>query len=126
MILELVTFPSPAGWSRARVLEDAKTTVPKWTASRELVRKHFLLGIGEAEGTGAGAYLWPSVQAAQKAHDESWREAVKRRTGAYPVIRYFDLLLLVDNERGQVTEYDTSGHAAQTAAGAAHKPDRAR
>ena len=50
MIVELVTFKSPAGWDRARVLEDAKTVVPKWAANRDLVRKHFLLGIGETEG----------------------------------------------------------------------------
>ena len=112
MILELVTFPSPAGWSRARVLEDAKTTVPKWTANRELLRKHFLLGIGEAEGTGGGVYLWPSVEAAKKAHDDTWRDSVKRRTGAYPTIRYFDLLLLVDNEHGQVLEYDAEERAS--------------
>ena len=29
MILELVTFKTPAGWDRARVLEDAKHTIPK-------------------------------------------------------------------------------------------------
>ena len=82
MILELVTFQSPAGWDRARVLEDAKAVIPRWAGNRELARKHFLLGIGEAEGTGAGVYLWPSVEAAKRAHDAAWREAVRQRTGA--------------------------------------------
>jgi hypothetical protein len=111
MIVELVTFPSPEGWDRTRVLEDAKDTIPKWTANRELVRKHFLLGIGEAEGTGAGIYIWPSVEAARKAHDDDWRESVKQRTGAYPTSRYFDLFLLIDNEHGQVTEWAADGKA---------------
>ena len=111
MILELVTFQSPAGWDRERVLEDAKAVIPRWTANRELARKHFLLGIGEAEGTGAGVYLWPSVEAAKRAHDAAWREAVRQRTGADPVIRYFDLLLLVDNEQGRVTEWAADGTA---------------
>ncbi len=111
MILELVTFQSPAGWDRARVLDDAKTTIPKWTANPELVRKHFLLGIGDAEGMGGGAYLWPSVEAARKAHDEAWREAVRQRTGSYPSIRYFDLLLLIDNEQRRVTEWAPGGEA---------------
>ena len=109
MILELVTFQSPAGWDRERVLEDAKAVIPRWAANRELVRKHFLLGIGEAEGTGAGVYLWPSLQAAQRAHDAAWREAVRQRTGADPTIRYFDLLLLVDNEQARVTEFPADG-----------------
>jgi hypothetical protein len=30
MIVELVTFKTPGGWDRARVLEDAKHTIPKW------------------------------------------------------------------------------------------------
>jgi hypothetical protein len=111
MILELVTFQSPAGWDRSRILDDAKATIHKWTANRELLRKHFLLGIGEAQGKGGGVYLWPSLEAAKKAHDETWREAVKQRTGGYPTILYFDLFLLIDNERGRVTEWTAEGEA---------------
>jgi len=115
MILELVTFKSPDGWPRARVLDDAKRSAAKWAANRELVRKHFLLGIGEAAGTGAGVYIWPSIEAAKKAHNEEWREGVKKRTGGYPTIRYFDLFLLVDNERGRVVEWAEDGTARELA-----------
>jgi hypothetical protein len=111
MIVELVTFNSPAGWDRARVVEDAKHTIPKWSSNRELLRKHFLLGIGEDEGTGAGIYIWPSVEAAKKAHDQEWQEGVKKRTGSYPTMRYFDLFLLIDNERKAVTEWAADGKA---------------
>jgi hypothetical protein len=113
MIVELVTFDTPSGWDRARVLEDAKYTIPKWTANRELRRKHFGLGVGEAEGTSAGIYVWPSVAAAKKAHDEAWRASVRKRTGSEPVIRYFDLFLLIDNEQGRVTEWTEDGHARE-------------
>lgn len=109
MIVELVTFKAPAGWSREQTLEDAKHTVPKWTANPQLLRKHFLLGIGEASDTGAGIYIWPSIEAAQKAHNEEWRQAVRKRTGGDPTIRYFDLFLLIDNERGKVTEWGADG-----------------
>jgi hypothetical protein len=111
MIVEFVTFKSPAGWDRGRVLDDAKTVVPKWTANRDLLRKHFLLGIGETEGQGAGLYIWPSIEAAQNAHNEEWRQSIRKRTGGDPTIRYFDLLLLVDNEKGAVTEYAADGKA---------------
>ena len=70
MIVELVTFTSPSGWPRERVLDDAKATIPKWTANRDLLRKHFLMGIGEAEGTGAGIYIWPTVEAAKQEHND--------------------------------------------------------
>ncbi len=109
MIVEIVTFPTPAGWTRDQLLEDAKHTIPKWTANKDLVRKHFATGIGEAAGTTTGIYVWPSIEAAQKAHDETWREAVKKRSGSYPTIRYFDLFLLIDNENAKVTEWTSGG-----------------
>ena len=103
MILELVEFNSPKGWTRAQVAEDARHVIPKWQANTELLRKHFLLSLDGK--TGAGVYIWPSVEAAQKAHNEEWRQSVIKRTGAAPTLRYFDLFLLVDNEKGAVTEF---------------------
>ena len=41
----------------------------------------------------------------QRAHDAVWRESVIARTGGAPVIRYFDLLMLIDNEAGTVREF---------------------
>jgi hypothetical protein len=111
MIVELVTFKTPQGWDRAQVLEDAKHTIPKWSSNPDLLRKHFGLGIGADEGTSAGIYVWPSVEAAKKGHDEVWRESVKKRTGGYPTIRYFDLFLLIDNEHKRVTEWPADGRA---------------
>jgi hypothetical protein len=43
MILELVTFKAPHGASWQSILDDAKTTVPRWRANADLVRKHYLL-----------------------------------------------------------------------------------
>ena len=100
MILELVTFKTPAGWDRAQVLEDAKHTIPKWVANRDLLRKHFVLGVGANE-------------AAKKAHNDEWREAVKTRSGGYPTMQYFDLFLLIDNEHGQVIEWTADGKARE-------------
>jgi hypothetical protein len=108
MILELVLFKSPPGMDRAAVLEDAKHTIPRWRANADLLRKHYILG---DDGTGGGVYLWPSKEAAQKGHDAAWREGVRQRTGAEPVIRYFDLLMVVDNENGSVTEWTERGEA---------------
>jgi hypothetical protein len=103
MIVELVLFKSPPGMTRDEILEDAKHTIPRWRANRELVRKHYLLD--ETGGEGCGLYIWPSREAAEKAHDAEWRAGVQKRTGGQPVIRYFDVLMLLDNERGTVTEW---------------------
>jgi hypothetical protein len=111
MIVEIVTFDAPKEWDRARTLEDAKHTIAKWQANRELVRKHFLLGLEAAEGTGGGIYIWPSLEAAQRAHDAEWHASVEKRTGSKPTIRYFDLLLLIDNDNAKVIEWATDGRA---------------
>ena len=34
-----------------------------------------------------------------------WRAGVEKRTGSPPTIRYFDLLMILDNENGKVTEF---------------------
>ena len=113
MILELVEFISPKGWTREQVAEEARHVIPKWQANKELLRKHFLL---ELDGkTRAGVYIWPSVAAAQKAHDEAWRQSVIKRTGAAPTIRYFDLFLLIDNEQGKVTEFPAAAEIRSAA-----------
>jgi hypothetical protein len=111
MIVEIVTFKTPEGWDREKVLEDAKHPIPKWSSNPELLRKHFGLGLGDDDGTSAGIYVWPSVDAAKRGHDEAWREGIKKRTGGYPTIRYFDLFLLIDNEQRRVTEWPVDGRA---------------
>lgn len=113
MIVELVTFPTPAGWTRDQMLQDARHVIPRWTGNKDLLRKHFAMGMGENVGTSAGIYVWPSVEAAQNAHDATWREAVKKRSGSYPTIQYFDLFLLIDNENGKVTEWASDGTARE-------------
>jgi hypothetical protein len=102
MIVEYVLFKSPPGKTRDEILADAKKTVPKWRANKELVRKHY---IESDDGFGGAFYIWPSRAAAERGHDADWRAGGRARTGSDPVIRYFDLLMIVDNEAGQVTEY---------------------
>jgi len=61
-------------------------------------------------------YIWPSVAAAQRAHDEAWRQSVIKRTGGAPTIRYFDLFMLIDNEKGAVTEFQEAAEIQADAA----------
>ena len=102
MIVEFVLFKSPPGMDRDAILADARTTVPHWRANPDLIRKHYLLG---DDGYGGAFYIWPSRAAAEAGHDARWRAGLKQRTGAEPSIRYFDLLMVVDNAAGTVTEF---------------------
>ncbi len=118
MILEFVEFNSPKGWSRQQVAEEARNVIPKWQANKELLRKHFLLELTGSQGskTGAGVYVWPSVEAAKRAHNEEWRQSIIKRTGGAPTIRYFDLFLLIDNEHGKVSEFPEAAEIKSAAA----------
>ncbi|MFO1115289.1 MAG: monooxygenase [Beijerinckiaceae bacterium] len=102
MIVELVEFRVPPGWTREQILEDARHTVAKWRADPDLVRKHYLVG---ENGMAGAFYIWPSREAAERGHDAAWRAGVEKRTGSQPSIRYFDLMMIVDNAAGATTEY---------------------
>jgi hypothetical protein len=102
MIVEFVQFTYPAGMSREQILDDARTTIPRWPGNAELIRKHYLVG---EDGSGGAFYIWPSKEAAQRGHNAEWFANIKARTGSVPTIRYFDLTMIVDNEAGAVTEF---------------------
>ena len=98
MIVEFVQFTYPPGLTREQILEDARTTIPRWRGNKELVRKHYIVG----------------EEAAQRGHNAEWLANIKARTGSVPTIRYFDLTMIVDNEAGTVTEFPPN--AAEEAA----------
>ena len=102
MITELVLFNLPPGISREQVIEGMRGTAPAWRANSELVRKNYLYDA--AKGQAGGAYLWPSIEAAQRGHDAAWRARIKAMYGSEPVIHYFDTPLIVDNALGQTID----------------------
>lgn len=95
MITELVLFDLPPGITREQVVAGMRATADAWRANTELVRKNYLYDA--ARGQAGGAYLWPSVEAAQRGHNDAWRARIKAMYGSEPVIRYFDTPLIVDN-----------------------------
>ncbi len=102
MIVELVEFTHPPGSTRADIEHGARATLPHWRAHPDLLRKHYLLGTDGQ--TGAGLYFWPSVEAAQRAHDAAWIAQAEQRTGMPVRIRHFELLMTLDKATGTLTE----------------------
>lgn len=100
MIIELVTFDRPEGFSESDLLEDARSTVAQWQANPDLMRKFFASQGDQV----AGIYLWPTREAAEAAHDAAWVERFTARTGRVPQFAYWDVFMVIDNETGQVTE----------------------
>lgn len=102
MITEYVLFNLPTGISRAEVVQGMREVAPRWREARDLIRKTFVYDPGANQ---AGAfYLWNNREAAERAHDDAWRQRVLDTYGSEPVIRYFDTPLVVDNALGRTIE----------------------
>ena len=102
MITELVLFDLPAGISREQVVAGMRATADAWRANTELVRTNYLYDAANSKA--GGAYLWPSVEAAQRGHNAEWRARIKAMYGSEPVIRYFETPLIVDNAADRLIE----------------------
>ena len=61
MIVEFVQFKYPPGLTREQILDDARTTIPRWRGNTELISKHYIAG---EDGLGGAFYIWPSKEAA--------------------------------------------------------------
>jgi hypothetical protein len=102
MITEYVLFDLPAGMSRKDVVRGMREVAHHWRANAELIRKTFVYDPNTSQ---AGAlYLWPSREAAERAHDDAWRKRIRDTYGSEPVIRCFETPLVVDNALGETIE----------------------
>ena len=107
MITEYVLFNLPAGITRDEVVQGMREVAPRWRANTELIRKTFVFD-AEVGQTGA-FYLWPNRAAADRAHDDAWRQRIRDTYGSEPVIRYFDTPLVVDNALGHTIDPSAPG-----------------
>jgi hypothetical protein len=102
MIAEIVTFDHPPGATREQLIEGALQTVARWQANPDLQRKHYLCSLDRRQGM--GFYLWPSIEAARAGHDAEWIAQTEARTGGKVHIAYYDLLMVLDNNTGTLTQ----------------------
>src|ERR1700720_4978144 len=100
MIVEFVQFTYPPGLTREQILEDARTTIPRWRSNKELVRKHYIVG---GDGSGGAFYIWPSKEAAQRGHNAEWLANIKARTGSAPTHRDFHMPPMFEDHAGHGT-----------------------
>ncbi len=106
MIVELVTFTFPKGHDRASELEAVRGVVREMGGEPGTGAQAFPVGRSARTKAPAPASIsGRRSRRPKRAHNDEWREGVKKRTGGYPTIRYFDMMALVDNERGKVTEW---------------------
>ena len=106
MILEIVKFERPQGFSDEDLLEDARSTIPRWQGFPGLIRKQFV-----TDGPVVmGVYLWADRAAAARGHDAAWVKAFEARTGVRPDIAQYDLFMEIDNAADSVREFAFAGN----------------
>ena len=108
MIVEFVQFTYPPGPTREQILDDARTTIPRWRGNKELIRKHYIVG---EDGSGGAFYIWPSKEAAQRGHNAEWvanmtyADAALMKNGVGDTDKA-EFLGLFERYRGDIVEID--------------------
>ena len=95
MITVIVNFPAPDGASVDSMKDAFSLTAPLYKGLPGLVRKYYLFD--PESGTGGGVYLWESREKAEAFYDEVWRNRIKEKYGAAPVISFYESPVIVDN-----------------------------
>lgn len=101
MVTTVVQFKLSRPTNLTKAKEMYKGTAPKYQKVPGLIRKYYLLS--EDGGTGGGVYLWESKAHAEKLFTAEWRQFIKDRYGAEPVISYFETPVLIDNVTGEIS-----------------------
>lgn len=99
MIVVVVQLPVPKR-SRDAAIESARKTAPTYTAlaSKGLIRKYYING----EAGSGGVYLWRSEAAARAWYTSDWAQRMEAAHGVTPVVTYYESLVVVDNETGEI------------------------
>ena len=102
MILQIITHPVTQRMTREEYLADARPTLATWQQEPELISKFYC---ENPDGALVGVYLWKSRARAEATHDAAWVENVFRKRGVRPIIEYKEVRMILDNDRGTMTEF---------------------
>ena len=99
MIIDIVQLPIPPR-APQDALASAKETAPRFRelSDRGLLKKYYLNG----PAGGGGVYVWRSRAEAEAWYSPEWYEQVREMFGVTPHVSFYDSLVQVDNERGEV------------------------
>jgi hypothetical protein len=102
MVTAFVQFKIPAPMIRDQAKDVFLSTAPKYQEIPGLIRKYYLLS--EDGGTAGGVYLWQSREDAESLYSKEWKNFVKEKYGAEPVIVYFQTPVIIDNMTKEIIE----------------------
>jgi hypothetical protein len=100
MITEIVTFDISKDLSREDVIAMYERSVPNWKATPHLIHKSFLFD--PEAGVGGGVYLWETIDAAKRSHDQAFRNRIREAFGGMPKCVYYESPVVINNHSGDV------------------------
>ena len=100
MIATLVLFPTDGSIDLDDATQRFNGTAPSYRGLAGLRTKAYLFA-EDASDLG-GFYVWESRAAAEAVYTDAWRAKVAGVYGVEPVVRYFEVPVLVENERSAV------------------------
>ena len=100
MITVIAQFKLPQTITRERARETFLGTAPKYKGFPGLIRKYYILS--QDGGTAGGIYLWNSREDADRLYTEEWKNFVREKYGAPPLLTYFDSPVVVDNAMQEI------------------------
>ena len=95
MITVITTFRLPKPITREAARSLFLGTAPKYQGVAGLFRKCYILSMDGS--TAGGIYLWKTRAQAEAMYTESWRDFVREKYGADPLVTYFESPVVVDN-----------------------------
>lgn len=95
MIAALVLFSTGGALSLDEAAARFETTAPNYRNRSDLLQKSYIYA--EDGSQLGGFYLWESREAAEAQYSEAWRARAQEIYGVAPVIRYFEVPVLIDN-----------------------------
>ncbi len=95
MIAALITFEVEPHLSLAEATAKFESTAPHYRNLTHLVSKAYIRS--EDGGTVGGFYVWDSREAAEAMYAGDWEVRVTAVYGVPPVLRYFDVPVLIQN-----------------------------
>jgi hypothetical protein len=101
MITAIVQFSLPSSVTRDKAAELFMGSAPKYRNLPGLLRKYYVYSA--EQGTGGGVYLWKSREDAERTYTPEWKQMIRERYGAEPVITYFDTPVVVDNLTAEIS-----------------------
>ena len=93
MVVVMVMVNLPANMTREQFVAHSWITAEHWKENQFLLQKTYLYDPPTRQG--GALFVWHDRAAAERAHNDTWRQQMVQFYGSEPTVRYFEAPLAV-------------------------------